>query len=90
MVKEKRDVLVLSLVIVVVLLLVFLGYLFIVSPALNGLVTKGYNQGIQNAVISIAQQVATCPTQGVPLNVGNTTINLVAMECYQQPSQESQ
>ncbi len=82
MVKEKRDVLLLSLVIVIVLLLGFLAYLFLVTPALNGLITRGYNQGAQEAILTIAQQVATC--QQVPLTVGNQTINLIAVECLQQ------
>jgi hypothetical protein len=84
MVKEKRDILVLSLVIVVVLLLGFLAYLFLISPALSGLVNQGQTEGYQYAILSIAQQAATCPTDGVPLTVGNQTMTLVALECYQQ------
>ena len=90
MVKEKRDILVIGLIVVVVLLLGFLAYLFVVRPALNGLVTQGQNQGYQYAILSIAQQAATCPTTGVPLTVGNQTISLVALECYQQQANTSQ
>ena len=90
MVKEKRDILVLSLVIALVLLLGFLGYLFVISPALNGLVTRGQTEGYQYAVLTIAQQAAACPTAGVPLAVGNTTMSLVALECYQQQAAATQ
>lgn len=86
MVKEKRDILVMSLVIVVVLLLGFLAYLFLINPALNGLVTRGQNEGYQYAMLSLAQQAATC--QQVPLTIGNQTITLFAVECLQQ--QETQ
>lgn len=85
MVKDNKNILVLSLVLVVVLLLGFLGYLFLIKPALSGLVVQGQNEGFQYALGSIAQQAAQCQT--VPITVGDKTINLIAVECLQQPAQ---
>lgn len=85
--KDKRDVLILLLGIVAVALLLVVCYIFLVQPALNGLVVKGYNQGVEDVVLTIAQQAVTCQ-QPVALPIGeNQTINLVALECYQETSQ---
>lgn len=81
-IKDKKDALILILSIVSLLLLLVVAYTFLVKPVLNGLVTKGQNEGVQYAVTTIVQQAATCQ-QPVPLTVGNQTINLVALECYQ-------
>ena len=43
---------------------------------------QGAQEGYEQAVIQLAQQLATC--QQVPINVGNQTINAVAVECLQQ------
>lgn len=80
-IKDKRDFLILALGVVIVALLLVVLYVFVVQPKLNGLVTQGQTEGYQYAILSIAQQAATC--QSVPLTVGNQTINLVALECYQ-------
>lgn len=85
--KDKRDRLIFALVVVVVLLLGFLGYLFLIRPALSGLVVEGQNQGVQYTVVSIAQQAATCKT--VPLTLGNETMELVWVKCLQQPAQQT-
>jgi flagellar basal body-associated protein FliL len=90
MAKNKKNLLVIALVVVVVLLVGFLGYLFLIRPALSGLVTQGYNQGYQTAVLTVAQQTAQCPTAGVPLTIGDQKITLFAAECYQQPAQQTQ
>lgn len=82
-IKDKRDILILLMGIVVVLLLLVVGYVFLVQPALNGLVVKGYNAGVESTIYSIVQQVVECKI--VPLNIGeNQTINLVAVECLQE------
>ena len=82
--KDNKNTLVLVLIVVIVLLLGFLGYLFLIRPAISGLVTQGYNQGTQYAILTIAQQAAQCPPAGVPLTIGDQKITLAAMECYQQ------
>ncbi|VVB82766.1 Uncharacterised protein [uncultured archaeon] len=86
--KDKRDKMIFILVAVVVLLLGFIGYLFLIRPALSGLVVQGQNQGVQYTVLSIAQQAATCKTVSLP--VGNQTMDLVWVKCLQQPSQTTQ
>jgi len=85
--KDNKNILVLVLVLVIVLLLGFIGYLFLIQPAISGLVVQGQNEAAQYIVSSIAQQVAKCPTEGVPLTIANQTINLVALECYKQQTQ---
>jgi hypothetical protein len=82
--KDKRDRVIFALVVAVVLLLGFLGYLFLLRPALSGLVVQGQNQGMQYTVLSIAQQAATCKTVSLP--VGNQTMDLVWVKCLQQPA----
>ncbi len=44
-----------------------------------------FNQGAEYAVLQIMQSASTC--QQVPLTMDNQTINLVAVECLQQPSE---
>jgi hypothetical protein len=84
--KDKRDVLVLVLIIAVVALLGVLAYIFLVSPALSGLVVQGQGQGIQYTVLQIAQQASTCQT--VKLPVGNETMELIWVQCLQQQGQQ--
>ena len=76
------------IIIVIVLLLGVISYAFLLRPALNSYVIKSQNQGVQYALLSIMQQAATCQT--VPLTFGNQTINIVAVECLQQPQQPQQ
>lgn len=80
--ENKNKVVVLVLIAMIVLLLGVIGYIFLVKPALTGFTVNGWNQGTQYAVLTIAQQAATC--QQVPLTVGNQTIHLIAVECLQQ------
>jgi hypothetical protein len=82
MVKDKRDKLVLALIVVIVLLMGVLGYLFLIKPAISGFVTSNQNQGVQYTIAAIAQQAATC--KQVPLPVGNQTMNLIWVNCLQQ------
>ncbi|VVB82274.1 Uncharacterised protein [uncultured archaeon] len=82
MAQDKKNFLVLALVIGIVVLLGVLAFIFLVNPALNGLVVQGQTQGYNYAILTIAQQVATC--KPVPLTIGNQTINLIAVECLQQ------
>jgi cell division protein YceG involved in septum cleavage len=89
MVKDKKNFIIISLVVIIMILLLVLGYFFLIKPSINNLVIKGYNQGAQDAVITIAQQAATCANTGVPLTVGNVTLNLVALQCYQQQATQT-
>jgi hypothetical protein len=77
--KKKTRLIIGILIFVIIVLLSIIAYVFIVKPAINGLIVKGYNQGAQNVIIQIAQQATTC--QQVPLVIGNQTINIVAVGC---------
>lgn len=49
----------------------------------NLIYQQGVQTGYQQTVIQIANSVSTC--QQVPLVVGNRTINIVWIECLNQP-----
>jgi hypothetical protein len=80
--KDKRDKMILALGIVVLLLLGTLGYIFLIRPAISGFVTSNQNQGVQYAILSIAQQAATCKTVSLP--IGNQTMDIIWVKCLQQ------
>jgi hypothetical protein len=82
MVKDKRDKLVLALIVVIVLLMAVLGYLFLIKPAISGFVVSNQNQGVQYAILSIAQQASTCKPVSLP--IGNQTMDIIWVKCLQQ------
>jgi len=86
---DKSKVVIVSLAILVIVLAVVVLYAFVIQPAIQGYnvqqQTTGAQQGIQYTVASIMQQVAQC--QVVPLTYGNTTINIIAVDCLQRPAQ---
>jgi hypothetical protein len=43
---------------------------------------EGMEEGFRQAILEIMQRLSTC--QSVPLYAGNTTINVIAVECLQQ------
>ena len=81
MAKEKRDILVISLIIVIVVLLGFLSYAFLIQPALNAhvidLETKGYQQAQIDMISTIASQIQQKGYVIVPTGNGNQTMVLV-------------
>jgi hypothetical protein len=83
--KDKTNILVWSLLLVIVLLLGFVGYSFLLKPAISGMVTQGQNQGAQYIILAIAQQASTCKTVSLP--VGNQTMDLIWVKCLQQNQQ---
>lgn len=82
--KDKRDKLILILVSVIVVLLIVLAFVFLVRPAMNGMVVQGQNQGYTYAFQQIFSLAAQC--QQVPITYENQTINLIAVECLQKQS----
>lgn len=82
---DKRKVLITLLIAVIIVLVVIIIYAFVIRPAYSGYVIDKQNEGIQIAIFSIMQRAATC--QPVPLTFGNQTINIIAVECLQQPVQ---
>lgn len=47
---------------------------------------EGAQAGFQRAVVQVIQQSRNC--EPVPLNAGNTTVNVVAVECLEQARQQ--
>ena len=86
--RNKAGLIIGILLLIIVILIGFLVYAFIIGPKLSGYVINAQNQGYAFAISSIMQQAATCQT--VPLTFGNQTINLIAVECLQQPQQSQQ
>lgn len=43
---------------------------------------QGAQYGYEQAVIQLVEQALTC--QQVPVNIGNQSINMIAVECLQQ------
>ncbi|MCL5018513.1 MAG: hypothetical protein M1416_01965 [Candidatus Pacearchaeota archaeon] len=79
--KDKRDKLILALVLVIATLLIVLIFIFVITPAINGMIIKGQNDGYTYALLTIMQKAAAC--EQIPLTLENQTINLIAIECLQ-------
>lgn len=82
--KDKKDGLILALILVIAILLIFLAFIFIINPLLNGMVSQGQSQGYNFAVQQLFSLASQC--QKVPLTFEDKTINLIAIECLQNPS----
>jgi hypothetical protein len=89
MVKDKKNVVILVLSIFVVISALFLLYFLVIRPSLDNLRIQERNYGYQYAVYTLFQQAASCPSTGVPLTIYNNTINLFAIECLQQATQQT-
>ena len=50
----------------------------------NSFFQQGAQFGYQQAVLQLLQQASTC--QQVPVTMDNVTLNLIAVECLQQPA----
>ena len=48
--------------------------------------TDAYNVGYEQAYVDVMNGVSTCQAP-IPLTYGNTTLNIVAVECLQQTGQ---
>ena len=83
---ENSKTVVIVLAVLVVLLALAVLYAFVLSPAIQGYTVQKQTEGIEYTVVSIMQRAAQCQT--VPLTYGNTTLNLVAVECLRQPTQQ--
>lgn len=88
MARSKTGVVIGILFLVIVVLLAVIAYAFLVRPALTGYVTERQVEGFEFAIVSIMQQAASC--QPVPLTYENDTINIIAIECLQQPQQPAE
>jgi len=72
-----------TIAIIVLAVIILLGStLFAVGSIVNKSTMNGMQIGFDQAIVAVAQSVATC--QVTPLQVGNQTINIVATECLKQ------
>jgi hypothetical protein len=81
MAKEKRDLLVISLIVVIIVLFGFLSYAFLIRPAINAQVVSWANQGYNKAQVDMINTMLSQIQQKgyvvIPTGNGNQTIVLV-------------
>lgn len=80
---NRSTILIVALLLIIVVLGGIVLYSFLVKPQISGYTVEKQQQGIDFAVVSILQRAAQCQT--VPLTYENVTLNLIAVECLQQP-----
>jgi hypothetical protein len=66
--KDKRDVVILSLICIVVLLFLCLAYILLINPAIKAKATQQYNQGQVDFVNSMLLQIQQTGAVRIPLN----------------------
>ncbi len=84
--KDKRDRLIIALVVVVILLLGFVAYLFLIKPAVSGYLVKVYNQGQVDAITAVLTEVQKSGYVQIPVGE-NQSVVLVP---YQQSQTATQ
>ena len=85
---EKQTIIILLLLVLLVGAGGYIGYSQ--YKGIQGMyMQQGAAAGYQQAILDIANGVATC-TQPVPLRIQNITINIVAVECLQRAAQQQQ
>jgi len=85
MVVNKTGLIMKILVLIIAILIIVIVYAFVVRPVITAKAIETYNSGVEYAIFTVMQQVATC--QQVPLTFGNQTMNVVWVECLQQTPQ---
>lgn len=83
---DRTKTIIALLILIIVVLAGIVVYTLAIRPAVTGYTTNAQQQGVDFAILSIMQRAALCQT--VPLTSGNTTINLIAIECLQQAQQQ--
>ncbi len=81
--KSNRLVIILSILVVILSLIIL--YTFVAKPVMTGYVSKAQNQGWEYAFFVIMNEAATC--KPVPLTFENYTIEVIAIDCLQFPSE---
>jgi len=81
--KNRTGLIIGILVLVIMGLLIVLAYMFVLKPMFTGYIIEAQNQGYDQALIEVAQEAATCQ-QPIPISIGNQTVNMVALRCFQQ------
>ena len=82
--RNKTALVIWLLVLIILILLILVAYVFLIQPAIVNYTINKQSQGAQIAVDSILREVVQCKI--FPLQVGNETINLVALECLDLPA----
>jgi hypothetical protein len=80
--KDRSQILFIVLVALVMILGSVVLYTFVIKPVITGYAVETRNQGVEYALVSIVQAAANC--QQIPFNMGNQTVTLVALECFQR------
>lgn len=77
----NKNLLIVSLIIVILLLLGIITYVFAIKPAISGYVVNTQNQGIDYALAIIVQQIQQNGFVQIP--IGNQTLILVPAQPQQ-------
>lgn len=85
---NKTKIFIVFLILVIVVLAGIMTFSFLIKPKLTGYATSQQLQGANNLYNQLIGSIVQCPPEGVSVPVGNQTIHLVAVECYQQPQQQ--
>ena len=86
--RERKGLLTLVLILIIVVLVGLLIWMLLVRPAITGNVVRLRNEGVTYTVYAIMQQASQC--QAVPLTLGNQTMEVVWVECVNQALQQTQ
>ncbi len=83
----NTKVVIISLILIIVVLGGIVLYSFVVKPQISGYVTSKQVEGANIALSQVLAVVSQCQT--FPVDLGNgQSINLVALECLQAPTQQ--
>jgi hypothetical protein len=85
---KKNNLLIGILLAVIAILLVVILYFLVIKPSVTNYAVSAGNQGYAAAIAQIMQEAASCNV--VPLTFGNQTIELIAVECLQQQSPQTE
>lgn len=79
---DKTKILVISLVVVVAVLLCLVLYLLVLNPSIANYSARMQSEGYAYAIASVMEQASDCDV--VPLTYGESTMNLIWVDCLQQ------
>ncbi|MEK6741751.1 MAG: hypothetical protein AABX68_01025 [Nanoarchaeota archaeon] len=85
---DRTKALIVILVLIIVVLVGVVTFTFLIKPKVTGYTTNLQIEGANLALTQVLGVVAQC--QPFPINVGNQTITLVALECIQAAQQQAQ
>ncbi len=84
---DKNKIVMRILFLLIIVLVILLGYVFVFDPILTGYAIDSnidaQAQGMEYVVVSLVNATAPPNCQAVPFTVGNTSVTLVAAECFE-------